>query len=361
MLPENYRKLEYIENDEVGSYIDTGLIASYEMRVVLEGDVIDGDTALFGARTSMYSNDAFALQFTSENYYRFTFNNLKYAAPASYGKGIKRAFDVSKDGFFIDGDLISTPTARTLRGNFPIFMVGAMNTNGEAASFGLTRLYSAKVYVGENLVRDYIPCISELGEYGLYDEVEGAFYGNAGEGSFNGEPEPFCEIRIVSLPAKQVYEKGQEFEPDGMVVEAYCTNGYHEEITDYEISGFDSENVGIQMVTVTYEGLSDEFPVIVNDVPSSELIVSLEEMKQYLRVDFEDDDVLIEELIKSSERHCMDIARKDDMQEFRKIENAKVAVMYTVACQYENRQSLNNADLNLSLRALLFGSREEVF
>ena len=40
------------------------------------------------------------------------------------------------------------------------------------------------------------------------------------------------------------------------------------------------------------------------------MIVTLEEMKQYLRVDFDDDDSLIETLITSATRLCMDITRQ---------------------------------------------------
>ena len=39
------------------------------------------------------------------------------------------------------------------------------------------------------------------------------------------------------------------------------------------------------------------------------MIISLEEMKNYLRIDFDDDDALLENLILSSECLCMDIAR----------------------------------------------------
>ena len=38
------------------------------------------------------------------------------------------------------------------------------------------------------------------------------------------------------------------------------------------------------------------------------MIVTLDEMKQYLRVDFEDDDALIGNLIQSGHQLCMDIS-----------------------------------------------------
>ncbi|MDD2980005.1 MAG: head-tail connector protein [Hespellia sp.] len=91
------------------------------------------------------------------------------------------------------------------------------------------------------------------------------------------------------------------------------------------------------------------------------MIVSLEEMKQYLRVDFDEDDVLLEHLIFASENLCMDIARIDDIEKFAEEKNARIAVMYAVAYQYEHREDADHHALVLSLRALLFGIRQEGF
>ena len=91
------------------------------------------------------------------------------------------------------------------------------------------------------------------------------------------------------------------------------------------------------------------------------MLVSIDEMKQYLRIDHEDDDSLIEYLIAVSEKLCMDIARIEDKIEFESIDDAKIAVMFAVAYQYEHRENLNQNDLNLALRALLFGERKAGF
>ena len=47
------------------------------------------------------------------------------------------------------------------------------------------------------------------------------------------------------------------------------------------------------------------------------MTVSLDEMKKYLRVDFDDDDTVIEELLKSAEVLCADVARLSE-DEFEK-------------------------------------------
>ena len=92
-----------------------------------------------------------------------------------------------------------------------------------------------------------------------------------------------------------------------------------------------------------------------------ETMITLEEMKNYLRIDFDDDNDLLNYLIVSSKRMCMDVARIDDESEFDLLENAKIAVMYAVAYQYEHREDCNHNALLLSLRAMLFGTRKAGF
>lgn len=91
------------------------------------------------------------------------------------------------------------------------------------------------------------------------------------------------------------------------------------------------------------------------------MLVTLADMKQYLRVDFEDEDALIEMLLRSAEKMCMDILRTEDASVLEAVENAKAAVMYTVAYLYEHREEADHHALTLTLRSLLFGSRREGF
>ena len=91
------------------------------------------------------------------------------------------------------------------------------------------------------------------------------------------------------------------------------------------------------------------------------MAVTLEEMKNYLRVDYDDDDVLIESMVRASEKICMDVARMDSEEEFYAVENAKVAVLYAAAYLYEHREEADHHAMMLTLRALLSGSRKEAF
>ena len=91
------------------------------------------------------------------------------------------------------------------------------------------------------------------------------------------------------------------------------------------------------------------------------MLITLEEMKNYLRIDHDDDDALIEGFITSSEKLCMDVARITDEETFVKEPCSKIAVMYAVAYLYEHREECNHLELTLSIRALLIGIRQEGF
>ena len=90
-------------------------------------------------------------------------------------------------------------------------------------------------------------------------------------------------------------------------------------------------------------------------------MITLEEAKSYLRVDFDDEDEMIESLIQSSIKHSMDVARVDSEEELSKNPNGKIAVLYMTAYLYEHREDADYSDLNLTLRSLLFGVRKAEF
>lgn len=91
-------------------------------------------------------------------------------------------------------------------------------------------------------------------------------------------------------------------------------------------------------------------------------MVTVEEMKQYLRIDFSEDDDLLGILISSAEELCASVARIP-LKEYHSLQNdhAKTAVLYAVAYLYEHREEADHHQLTLDLRSLLFGMRKEGF
>jgi uncharacterized phage protein (predicted DNA packaging) len=92
------------------------------------------------------------------------------------------------------------------------------------------------------------------------------------------------------------------------------------------------------------------------------MLLELEEVKNYLRVDTDEEDGLVTSLFQSAEKLCMDVARIEDAEEFAaQGETAKTAVLYATAYLYEHREEADHHALTLTLRSLLFGVRKEAF
>ncbi len=90
--------------------------------------------------------------------------------------------------------------------------------------------------------------------------------------------------------------------------------------------------------------------------------VTLEEVKEYLRLDSADEDVLLTGLILNAEVLCKDVARAETMEDFWDMGSpAKLAVLYGVTYLYEHREDADYHDLLRMLRFLLFNIRKEGF
>ena len=89
-------------------------------------------------------------------------------------------------------------------------------------------------------------------------------------------------------------------------------------------------------------------------------MVTLQEVKQYLRIDFEDDDPLLLSLIFTAKQLVMDVGRMDETQLAENEVVVRTAMLYTVSYLYENRNTADFSKLTLTLRAMLFAQREGV-
>ena len=89
-------------------------------------------------------------------------------------------------------------------------------------------------------------------------------------------------------------------------------------------------------------------------------MVTLQEVKQYLRIDFEDDDTLLLSLISTAKQLVLDVGRMDEDRFSENEDVVRTAMLYTVSYLYENRNTADFSKLTLPLRAMLFAQREDV-
>ena len=91
-------------------------------------------------------------------------------------------------------------------------------------------------------------------------------------------------------------------------------------------------------------------------------MVSLEEAKQYLKVDGNEEDDMISSMLESAEKLVQDVSRLED-EAFASSGDAviRIAVLYALAYLYEHRENANHTNLTITLRGLLFGVRKETF
>ena len=89
-------------------------------------------------------------------------------------------------------------------------------------------------------------------------------------------------------------------------------------------------------------------------------MITLNEAKNYLRIDYEEDDKLILQLLDTAKSLVKDVGRMDEEGFSENEDVVRTAMLYTVSYLYENRNTADFSKLTLTLRAMLFAQREDV-
>ena len=89
------------------------------------------------------------------------------------------------------------------------------------------------------------------------------------------------------------------------------------------------------------------------------MVITMEEVKLYLRIDGDEDDTLITDLINAAEELCQDILRFP-LTEFAEVpETVKQALLYAIGNLYELREAVDMKALIDFMTRLLFAYRRE--
>ena len=187
-LPAGAKRLEYIRSDGK-AYINTQFTPNQDTRVVADmycATTPSGTLAAYGSRTSQGSGDEFWVRINSATQASFYFktNTVNSCAATTTSK---MHIDQNKNVGSVNGVSV-TATAATFSGSYPLFIF-ALNNAGNVRFPSVCVLEMFMIFQNGLLERDYIPCQLADGSIGLWDDVYGVFYGNAGSGSFTAGPE----------------------------------------------------------------------------------------------------------------------------------------------------------------------------
>ena len=87
------------------------------------------------------------------------------------------------------------------------------------------------------------------------------------------------------------------------------------------------------------------------------MTITLYEAKSYLRVDYPDEDEIIQHFIDTAEKLCTDTLRNNIAESM----VAHTAILYAIAYLFEHRENADMAELTKSLRYILATEREATF
>ena len=86
-------------------------------------------------------------------------------------------------------------------------------------------------------------------------------------------------------------------------------------------------------------------------------MITLKEAKNYLRVDYDEDDKLIQNLLSTSKQLVMDVGRMSEEDFSVNEDTVRTAMLFALGYLYENRSNPDYHKLTLNLRSILFAQR----
>ena len=184
VLPSGYQQREYIQSSDADNYcINTGVTIGSSDSVV-EMDIQNMTTISaqnfflqFGVNYATSTGAMIQIGAYGSKWSWHMPNITVDGSTAMTANRTKVIFSISGNKFTLGGDVGGSFTNSYISS-------GSYRNNPITLLRGIWRCYGAKIYVGNNLVRDLIPCINPSGAVGMYDIVNGVFYANTKTGSF---------------------------------------------------------------------------------------------------------------------------------------------------------------------------------
>lgn len=196
ILPTEYTQVEYIESTGT-QYIDTGIKLDvnygFDIKLYTTNDIVQTNVygCIFGGRDSSGLNEyqlttfrTIALKGTGT--LRWGGNSSGKHLPVNFEYNTIEQCSLRNKVFTGPDGTQSSITVDSNASNYNCYLFGLNNgSSGFAQSGAGCRIYYLKLYNGDTLVRDFIPCYRNSDNVaGFYDYVNKVFYTNQGTGSF---------------------------------------------------------------------------------------------------------------------------------------------------------------------------------
>lgn len=200
-LPQGYRRLTHIESSGT-QYIDTGVIAQSGLEVYIDFEFTSVSTSghsifgAFGNSARIYPIYASGGVF-GHGYGAWKASNTSVVANTAYSAYSK--MHAGEQLVVVNGATIASGTvSNTYNSGLNLYMF-ALNYNGSLGDYASLKCKGSKILMNGTLVRDFVPCITDGGEVGLFDDLNGVFYGNAGSGTFISGQKIYTEEDITKV------------------------------------------------------------------------------------------------------------------------------------------------------------------
>lgn len=182
-LPSGYTQLEYIKSSGT-QYIDTGFKPNQDTKIVIGMAFFGsaGENVLGSRNSSSDATNRFGIITFGSSSKIGSFFGSTATQSISLDSSIHN-YTLSKAGLSVDGMSYGGAYTASFSCTYPITLF-AWNNGSNGIVKNSSKIVDCKIFSGEVLVRNFIPCKNSSGVIGLYDVIENQFYQNAGTGSF---------------------------------------------------------------------------------------------------------------------------------------------------------------------------------
>ena len=209
-LPHGYRRVTHIQSSGT-QYINSGVIGKSGVEVYARWAFtnVSGSFAVMGSVANGVRIYPANITNGLWGYGYSAYVEINHKLTANTAYSIYSKMYAGEQKFVVDGVTVATGTNSGSYNTGLSMFVFALNSAGSPISASSSRLYSMKIIESGTLVRDFVPCVTDAGEVGLYDDLNGVFYGNAGTGVFAAGDRYYDEDEITKL--EYVESTGAQF------------------------------------------------------------------------------------------------------------------------------------------------------